>query len=202
IVGILAVILNKQRGKYSYLILVGLVFGFFGDLLLALSLTGGEILFVLGMALFLMNHVMFVAALYSIDGFKLREVLIAVGIYAFLMFFMIYNDAKMENLTIPVFVYMATLAALIGKSISVHLSKKMTELCGFLLVTGVIMWAISDIILGLGFIDPYKMIRNICKSITYKTNPKDFFNVLNTVTYFLGQTLVACTVYYHKKKQI
>jgi uncharacterized membrane protein YhhN len=201
VTGIIALILVKKRRAYSWLVFAGLVSGCAGDLLLALSVGGPQSLFAAGMAAFLVGHALYTAAFFTVDGFRWRDVWITALFFAAMLAFSLLLKADYGSLAIPVYVYMLTLSALAGKAVSLFASHKMEPLCAFLMLAGALLWAFSDVTLCMNsFMKVAQSIHSLFPSVTFASSPSVSIDAYNSFSYFVGQTFMACTIFYYKQQ--
>ncbi len=198
--GAVAIFLNKKRTLPNYLIVAGLIFGFAGDLMLALSYTKGEWLFMAGLGAFMLNHVLLITAFYFIDRFRIRDVVLCCVIYA-PMIYLLTTFENMGSVTVPAYIYAFALAAMLAKAISSAISCKGKDMLRFLLIVGAVMWTLSDLVLC---VNMYGNIGVLLRqlSLTTTVSPGTWLDFVNTFTYFIGQTMLACTVYYYRRKEL
>ena len=202
VTGIIGVILNKQHSMYKWFILSGLIVAIFGDFCLAYQYKSSDIWFMIGMGAFVVTHVLFTVGLYQIDSFRWREIIISAVFYGLLAWFLLTWGGQMGDMTVPVLIYMATMAFMCGKAISVVIScgAIIEEMGSFLILAGALLFAISDIILGICmFVDIGELVRFLTANKLTFCGKTDDIMVFNAFTYFIGQTLIACSIYYVRK---
>ncbi|MDD4124875.1 MAG: lysoplasmalogenase [Eubacteriales bacterium] len=202
--GIIGVILNKQNSMYKWFILSGLIVALIGDFCLAYQYKSGDIWFMIGMGAFVVTHVLFTLGLYQIDGFRWREVIISAVFYGLLAWFLLTRGNGMGYMTVPVLIYMATMAFMCGKAFSAVISRGaiIGEMGFFLILAGVLLFTVSDIILGICmFVDIGELVRSLTANKLAFCGKADDIMVFNAFTYFIGQTLIACSIYYVGRTQ-
>lgn len=197
--GFLAIKLSKNTSSYSWLIVSGLVCGFIGDFFLASVYTPGlkwSWGFEVGMFFFLIEHVLLIIALTKLQNINLKDFIITAIIYIpFLILFIIGRD-KLGILLIPMIIYGFVLFFITVKAFSLY-STSINEPTKILLILGIAFFCLSDIILGLNMtFDLNAVLIKIFKSTSINSQ---WIYFSNSVTYFLGQTMIASTIYYINK---
>lgn len=162
---------------FSSLIIVALIFSFFGDFFLALKHK--TIYFILGLTSFAIAHIIFSLAFISICGFK--AVLLALSFIIGIIGIYLLNSIKdfdFKNLLIPSSIYSVLL---IFMTLNGLMLLKTINLFSVLTFIGAVLFLISDIILS--FIYFYK-------------NPPKSLSFFNMFSYYIGQGLIALAVLY------
>lgn len=199
--GVYSLLKNRFRSNYCRLVFIGLFFGFIGDMLLAFDVgRDGNLLFILGMVAFFINHILYILAFFTLDRFKWRDVFISAVIFSLLAWFIIAKSQSIGNMLVPLLIYMAVMSFTSSKAISVALSKKAGETATILFCTGALLWAFSDVALGIDmYIDDASVLRGIAKSL--HATSEGWLGFSNAFSYFIGQTLMACSIMYHRIRE-
>jgi alkenylglycerophosphocholine hydrolase len=139
---------NRKRTKFSNYMQIGLIFSSFGDISLELEPVVGDILFVVGLANFLIAHWFYVAA-FSSDtaSTAIFWCLFAYG-YAGCFFFVMNSGDLPEKLKVPVAAYAFSIATMAWMAIRRIGSKNSTSVSQYLGVLGAIIFVISDSFIG------------------------------------------------------
>lgn len=162
---------------FSLLIIIALIFSFFGDLFLALKHK--TLYFILGLISFSIAHIIFSLAFISISGFRpilliLSAIIGLIGVYLLNSI----KDFSFKGLLFPSSIYAILLIFMTLNSIMLLETISVFSLLTFI---GAVLFLISDIILSFIYF--------------YKTPPKalSFFNM---ISYYIGQGLIALGVFY------
>lgn len=175
---------NKKirQTKYFKSMLLGLIFAFIGDVLLDLDKTLG-ILFVLGMVGFVLTHIM-----YSIS-FKKHVKINKTTFITFLLLVVptayIINFSKLINcgdLTIVINIYAVIISFMVGLATTLFKKKELNKNFRTRTLVGVILFAISDLILL------FSLFGNL---------PKIWLPI-NNLVYYVAQ-LIICYSFYKTK---
>ena len=168
--------LGCPKEKFSKIILFALVFGCLGDLFLII-----KNLFVLGVASFLLGHLLYIFIFFDETGFKNYKKNIFVFLAVCLVYFYLENKVLdyfkpaliKAGLWGPLFVYTSILATLnISSAIYAYCY---TNLYSILTYLGSLIFAISDIILA---------------QQLFMGNNK-YYQIIIMTTYILGQSLIS-----------
>ena len=168
--------LGCPKEKFSKIILFALVFGCLGDIFLLINN-----LFLLGVASFLLGHLLYIISFYSEIGFKNYKK----NIFFFLLITVVYAiletkvlqyfrpDLLKANLWGPLFVYTSILSVLnISSAIYAYCLKNIYSILTYL---GSLIFAISDCILA--------------KQLFSEHNK--YYQIIIMFTYILGQSLIS-----------
>lgn len=175
---------NKKirQTKYFKTMLLGLIFAFIGDVLLDLDKTLG-ILFVLGMVGFVLTHIM-----YSLS-FKKHIKINKTTFITFLLLVVptayIINFSKLINcgdLTIVINIYAVIISFMVGLATTLFKKKELDKNFRTRTLVGVILFAVSDLILL------FSLFGNL---------PKIWLPI-NNLVYYVAQ-LIICYSFYKTK---
>ncbi|MCF7807464.1 MAG: lysoplasmalogenase [Candidatus Marinimicrobia bacterium] len=157
---------------YSIMILLGLLFSFFGDM--ALMFPRNLKAFRLGLANFLIAHLVYSVAFLSLGEFSEIHI-IPIAMLAFVSgsFFMIIKQG-LASMKIPVISYIIIITLMVGSAISIQGAGRISCLAGTLVLMGAILFYVSDLILAANrFWKPWK------------------YNRISLAFYYSGQLLIA-----------
>lgn len=126
------------------LMLAGLFFSWAGDVLLGLTHLNAN-MFILGLACFLLTHVMYLTVFFMTPGEsvifrKYIYLLIPVLLYGTGLVFYLYDD--LADMRIPVIIYTAAILAMLTGAID--RIRKVNKVSFYLVLTGAILFLISD----------------------------------------------------------
>lgn len=158
---------NRKRTKFSNFMQIGLIFSSFGDISLELEPAISDILFVVGLANFLIAHWFYVAAFTS-DSAKTAPLwfIFSFG-YAGSFFYVMNSGDLPDKLQIPVAAYAFSIATMLWMSIRRIGSKNSTITSQYLGVAGAVIFVISDSFIGYNrFVAPIPFIKHYVM-ITY-----------------------------------
>lgn len=198
--GIIAFLKNKKRGKFGLLTLCALACGFLGDLFLAVSVTKGNVWFYTGIGMFFLDAVLLIIALYTVDGFRWRDVILTVVLSGLASWFL-FSNTNLGVLAVPLAVYLVAIMFAASKGISVGLTGKLGDVSSLLLVVGAVLYMLSDVVLSvIMFMDIGKIVKGISAAL-YLAGGSSPLESINAFTYFVGQTMIASSVYYFGKEK-
>ena len=168
-----------QKTSYSFLILMGLLFSFGGDI--ALMFQQKRRYFALGLVLFLLAHIVYTIVFSLFDRFSTYDIIS--GIILLAVAFAIYTLIKsnLGTLRISVMVYIIVISVMVNRAISTFDSSILDFLQAVMIALGALLFYISDIILAA---DRY------WKSWKY--------NRISLAFYYIGQFLIALSASYFK----
>ena len=168
-----------QKTSYSFLILMGLLFSFGGDI--ALMFQQKRRYFALGLVLFLLAHIVYTIVFSLFDRFSTYDIIS--GIILLAAAFAIYTLIKsnLGTLRISVMVYIIVISVMVNRAISTFDSSILDFLQAVMIASGALLFYISDIILAA---DRY------WKSWKY--------NRISLAFYYIGQFLIALSASYFK----
>ena len=169
--------------KYKKLVIMGLIFGMLGDILLVIKFIS-QGFFIAGVVAFAIGHIFYVIAFTSKEP-KLSIVnFIPMMIIMPAFFLLVFLSKKFnfEGLFPCIVFYGLLLTFMLGKSFSLVQFKNKAKSFVTLTLTGVTLFAISDIILlFILFMEMQPLLNNI-------------LGVFNLATYYVGQGLIALSL--------
>lgn len=181
---------SKALDITALCVLMGLFFGWFGDLFLDLSSLYGEMLFVVGIAAFAVNHIFFLIAFFRLYGFKLPDVAVYTVILAavFLLGIFVFKAQISGSLLIPAIIYILIISLMLTKALSFLWSGSpsggMTT-AQIVLLIGAALFFISDSVLALN---------------KFTATAPSYFGLINSITYFYGQLVMTYAIALLPKK--
>lgn len=158
---------------YVTFITVGLILGLIGDIVICQKGTGG---FLSGMIYFALGHVCYIVGFLQISKYAKWSIPIFAILYLSIVLIVRKLDIHPGKLTVPAAVYCAIIIFMVSLAATAAFSLSK----GFIVLTGAILFAISDGILAYG---------TFGKKHTAKV---DTFGLY---CYFTGQSLFAVTIY-------
>ncbi len=190
---------DSHRGATGALLCAGLLFGWIGDLFLALSKRNGFPWFYGGMAAFLVNQIFFLIALYRLDGFRWREAAMGASLAAAIALLAQFCHVDPGAMRIPAGIYGAFFCFLLAKAISVRTmcsslsqGSVVSLTSAILLALGIALWAVSDVVLGASmFSDCQRLPQRL-----FGFSRDKYLHMANAFPYFVGQTITACGIHY------
>ncbi len=131
---------SNLKSQYTRMILCGLSFSLLGDLFLV-----GDSFFIFGLSSFLIAHVLFTLAFTSVNGFTaFLKSLLPILLYGTVYFAYLYGS--LENMKIPVLVYILAILVMVWQGINLFLIDQTTA--NLLVLIAVLLFMISDSILA------------------------------------------------------
>lgn len=175
---------NKKirQTKYFKTMLVGLIFAFIGDVLLDLDKTLG-ILFVLGMLFFALTHVMYSLSFKQHVKFNkttLISFLVLIIPTAYIINFS--NLIDCGDLIVVINIYAVIISLMLGLAVTVYKKKELNKNFKTRNLLGVILFAVSDLILLFSL---------------FGNTPKILLPI-NNLIYYVAQ-LIICYSFYKTK---
>jgi len=132
---------TSAHKTYVYLTIIALLFCLFGDIFLL-----DDDKFVLGLASFLVAHILFLVSFITIDKFKFHLLpLLVLALYGIIFYLFLYDN--LEVLALPVLLYVIFIILMAWQGISLYSWKK--ETAHQLIALGVLFFIASDSILAL-----------------------------------------------------
>lgn len=186
-IGILAKVFTHNQSVYSLVIIIALCLAWIGDLLLGLN--GSKAFFVIGGFFFLLTHFCYITA-FSLQASNSAHVLSVFEIVfsvCLLILFEAYNKKKnisLGKLHIPVLIYGLILTTMLAKSFvfSKSLFMSGSVAAALSVLFGAVLFFISDFTLTYTILEEKR-----------KTDVR--YKFINSLSYFLGQTLIAFSIF-------
>lgn len=181
---------NKSLDTTALFVLIGLFFGWFGDLFLDLSSLYGDMLFVVGIAAFAVNHIFFLIAFFRLYGFKMLDIPVYLVILAavFLLGIFVFKAEIKGALLVPGIIYILIISLMLTKALSFLWSGSpaggMTT-AEIVLLIGAALFFISDSVLALA---------------KFTATAPTYFGLINSITYFYGQLVMAYAIFLLPKR--
>lgn len=193
LIGVLAMRAAQNYNAWAYLMLAGLFVSSWGDWFLGVSMKGK--VFIAGVLSFLTAHVFYVAAFIKISAaqfpdaavFTGWEVAAAIAGLAALIVVAVVRKMQFAEFKIPILIYSAVIVTMLVKAVS--LSARLLSASNIpnavpaavLLGVGAALFVLSDAVLAL---------------ILFGGKDTRGMTVLNLITYFSAQTLLAASLYF------
>jgi uncharacterized membrane protein YhhN len=181
--GVSMAIFEFKYARLILLIILGLVAGLIGDLFLEVQyFYDQKKIFTInnGMIIFLIGHLLYIVGIINYTKFSI----IALGI-GLIMTIVVYlggklMDLKMGKLEIMTYIYSFVIFTMVGFSIlqAIDLSFNLYSLS---FMIGAILFGISDLLLA---------------PIYFKNEKSNMFVISNLATYYLGQLLIALSIFF------
>lgn len=165
---------------YDGLMLAGLALSLVGDMLLGWSLARRP--FMLGLVSFLVAHILYSTAFTLANGFSAWDLLLLVALLAGSLAAYRVLALDLGKLKIPVAAYLLVISFMLTKALSSLYLGGITGTARWLVVVGAILFFISDALLAL---------------VKFQKNPVPAFRAINLTTYYLGQILLALSLYFY-----
>ncbi len=190
--GFLCVAISGNRSDYAKFIIIGLIFGWFGDLFLHI-ISEKVVFFLLGMFSFLIGHIFYIQAyileIKSITGvssfINAYEAMAAVIILGAFIIYSIIKKMNYGAIIVPGLLYASALTLMLVKATSlgillIRIGAPYAALAFAILFIGALFFMLSDITLAY---------------IHFSGKEKNFkLKVFNIVTYFAAQVLLASSI--------
>lgn len=180
-VGLISAALGRTGPVPAYdgLMIGGLVLSLIGDVLLAWSTERS--FFILGLLSFLVAHVLYSTAFTLANGFSAWDLLLlaALLVGCFAAYKVLALD--LGKLKIPVIAYLLVISFMLTKAVSSLYLGGIDALARWLVVVGAVLFFISDGVLAL---------------IKFQRNPARADRAINLSTYYLGQILLALSLFF------
>ena len=181
-----------NRPRMLLFVFIGLVCGLLGDFFLVTpydSLFKWNFGFPVGLGFFFIEFVLLILAFSSQKPIGAREFVIAAVIFIPIFIVLLKSKNSFGALLIPILIYAYTVLLACVSSATLGYGTQY-DTAKILLVLGVWLFAFSDLILGL----------NMSKKLTaIGIKSTEWANYCNSFLYFVGQTMIACSIYYYKK---
>ncbi len=196
--GLAAIQISGNSGPYAKFIMIALVFSWFGDLFL--HINDSATFFVIGAFSFLVGHVFYIRAyrhaqlkLFGDSPLFTKAELITIAAFLAVMALIMFAALKLrpKALTAPISIYAAVLCSMFIKAVFLGVSILRAgspiengAILASLLIVGAALFVISDATLAVITCDE--------KRATFR------LKVVNIVTYFASQVLLASTIMFIK----
>lgn len=177
--GLLA-ITAKSGTTYGGLIMAGLIFSLVGDL--TLVWVNVRRAFLIGLVVFLLAQVLYTIAFIVANGPSLWDLPVYALLIGLILAAYRHLDMDLGRMKIPVLAYVLVISAMLTKAISSLYSGGMISPASWLAVSGAGLFFISDAILALN---------------KFQRKPAGWYRAANLITYYLGQMLIAASVFYY-----
>lgn len=170
----------EQRNKvFKYLMLIGLIFACLGDIVLIDYFVIGAILFAIG-------HIFFFISYSILQKIKLRDILIALGIFVVSLIVILVPQIFDFGEMLPVvIVYAFIISFMLGKAIS-NVIEKEYRFENIWIMIGSILFFLSDLML----------LFNVFTDISI------VFDIICLILYYPAEFILASSIYYSNIKRV
>lgn len=170
----------EQRNKvFKYLMLIGLIFACLGDIVLIDYFVIGAILFAIG-------HIFFFISYSVLQKIKLRDILIALGIFLVSLIVILVPQIFDFGEMLPVvIVYAFIISFMLGKAIS-NVIEKEYRFENIWIMIGSILFFLSDLML----------LFNVFTDISI------VFDIICLILYYPAEFILASSIYYSNIKRV
>lgn len=156
-------------------IFMGLIFCLFGDIFITPSYN--HYFLVLSIICFFICHLFFINGFRNKVPFKFKDILIFSIIYfPFLLFIYLNNDLYFKKYFFLIAIYSLVIALMLSKSLSLISLRKSNSFSTYSIIVGTCLFFISDFILFF---------------IIFYSSPSLILRLLNLLTYYIGQGILA-----------
>ncbi len=162
---------------YSMLILAGLVFSLGGDIALIFKDSGS--FFKIGLVLFLIAHLLYTTAFISLGRMSWIDLPVGILLLAPAVGFYLLIQPNLGSMKVPVIAYILIISLMVSRAFSSLSGKEIQTQHAWLMISGAILFYISDLILA---------------SNRYWRSWK--FNRISLAFYYFGQYLLALAASY------
>lgn len=177
-VGLIGATLN-DFSMYAGFILLGLMASLAGDYFL-IFIESDEKKYTVGILCFGLTHVLYLIAMVSAGGFFLTDIIVSIVLYALLLYFTSQKKLDFGPVKYPVYVYSMLIVLMVVKSMAMIYFSPYAMQSRLLMAIGAILFIASDIFLAI-----YQYM-----------NGNSMHRILNNITYFTGQLLIAASLFY------
>lgn len=118
--------------------------------------------------------------MHSVAALSFWNISFAAVIYAIIIYFIIKNKVDLESAKYPLYVYSLLVVLMAVKAVSMTYTSTHSLQSSMMFAAGALLFIVSDLFIG---------------SYVYVDN-KNMFKVLNSITYFSGQLLIASSLFY------
>ena len=160
----------RDNRRYFTLILLGLIFGWGGDFLLAFRTKG---LFLPGLASFLVGHVFYIAAFAGLTNTRKWISVNTFWIAAFAYGVFLYLEPKLGSMRYPVLAYIVVISLMLNGAVAVFRTRELPAAGRFLVLAGAAMFYLSDIGVARNVFMGNELINSLAILLLY--NPAQFF---------------------------
>ncbi|MBE6050374.1 MAG: lysoplasmalogenase [Clostridium sp.] len=177
--GVFSFTKSKSKKKYPIFILLGLLCSLMGDIVIHPSSIPNY--FIIGVLFFAIAHIFFIIGFVTICKIKLRNILLFIATYSLFIFLIRkYNNIFDFGDIFPfIAIYSALIIFMIVKSLDLFKYFKYNKFYTLFSILGPILFIISDTVLLFNVFSIYS---------------SPILNLLNHITYFPGQALLALSL--------
>ena len=183
IIPFLATTKNKKirKTKYFKTMIIAFILAALGDILLDIDNSQFGILFIVGMGLFALTHVMFsVSFLKHIKKNKITIISLIALFVPTLAMLNLFNLINAGDLTLVINIYAFIISIMISLSITLFTKKQLDKNFRIKTLLGIILFAISDLILVFAL---------------FGNNPTKELLLTNNFVYYIAQLVIGLSFY-------
>lgn len=164
--------------KYSFIIMIGLLFGLIGDVFLAPPYT--ETRFSIGASAFAVGHILFAIAFLTLVSIKLKDFILSSILSGSFIYFITHNSSFELGERLPVAcIYSVIISFMFIKSLGIFKFRKINIFFCYFTILGAFLFLISDLVLTFKLFIP---------------NPNPCFDAINLILYYTGQGIIALSL--------
>lgn len=162
---------------FSILVVLGLLFCLGGDV--ALMFQDNPKAFRIGLALFLLGHIVYSIDFYTFGVFSSWDVLTTLVLLIFGFGFYRLMRPNLGSMKIPVILYMVIISIMVNRALGLLLNPSVSHTQGLFVVLGALLFFVSDVVLAANrFWKPWRYHR------------------ISLAFYYAGQLLIALSTHY------
>ncbi|RDY28312.1 hypothetical protein CHL78_005275 [Romboutsia weinsteinii] len=166
---------------YCLFIFLGLSFALIGDIFLGIKYLNIKIMFILGIACFMLTHIFYSLAFIYLVPISINDIVCTIALSFIIIFTYISIDGfNFRNSFFIVCIYIVIICFMLFKAISL-IRIEISATATFFTILGAFLFTLSDIVLSFVYF--------------YNNSPK-FLSNLNLVLYYLGQGFIALSILY------
>ena len=182
IIGVVNLLLAQKEGSgksnFKYLVCIGLFICFVADIIL-------NIWFMIGAIIFAVGHIFYFVAYLTLCKFSWKDIVCGLCVAVPSVLVLVLYPFDYQGMFPVIVIYAMIISFMVGKAISLALFSEISKVSKTLILTGSILFFLSDLaLLFCMFGNGGVVADNIC-----------------LLTYYPGQGLLACSVYFTGNKK-
>lgn len=175
-VALLSLTQPEARPAFTWWVTVGLVLSLGGDVALMFKSSRA---FLIGLVLFLLAHIVYMAVFTQFNGFHVNDLITAVALAAVAIPVYLYLRPGLGRMQGPVIFYIVVITLMVNRALSTFFGDTFTTTQAWCLSLGAILFWLSDLVLAINrFRHPFE------------------YNRLSLYLYYAGQLLIALSAHY------
>lgn len=178
---------NPINSAYPILLFIGLIFALFGDIFLVLksrTKEGLDNVFLMGLISFSITHIFYSSAFMTLGSFGFVTLISTI---LFSIFYSVFFDSlkciNFKNMFYPSHIYIIAVSFMFSNTLGL-IGSNINHSALLLMLIGALLFMISDFILTF---------------VLFFDNCPKFMELINLLTYYLGQILLALSILYLSK---